>query len=184
MGVTRSAAVLLATAGIVATAAGCDQSIDDAADTAVSAIPETGSAPWSNGSSAGDTASTATSRDCPLPSEWKQPPFVDVTGSDEQPDPEAIRALAATGGASVSSDDYWVRVVRLISDDAEKPLPPIDEDGLRSADWWAMVDHDIFVSITEQGLGEVGVDICRWYLTSQVDYEATRSEITARLNQG
>lgn len=178
MRIARFAVALLAPALIVSASA-CDGSSDGAANTDASAVPTTSGVPTTTSSTQGDIAPTTTGRDCPLPMEWERPPFVDVTGSDDQPDPDEVRTMRAFGSQPESLDGYRVTVVRLISDAADKPLPPIDEEGLRSEEWWDNVDHDVIVRIAEEGLGEVGVDFCVWFLKSQVDYDTTLSEITA-----
>lgn len=178
MRIARFAIALLVSA-LLATASACEGPGDGAANTDASAVPTTSSAPTTTISSQGDTTPTTSSRDCPLPMGLERPPFVDVTGSDDQPDSDEVRTMRAFGSEPEYLDGYRVTVVRLISDDAEKPLPPIDEEGLRSEEWWDSVDHDVFVRIAEEGLGEAGVDFCVWYLKSQVDYDTTLSEITA-----
>lgn len=184
MGLARFSFILVATAGIVSATTACDGSSEGAADTDASAAPETSSAPTTNASSEGDTSPTTAGRDCPLPTEWQRAPFVDVTGGPDQPDPDLLRTMAAAGGATESSDDYRVTVARLISDDATSSLPPIDEEGMRSEEWWDGVDHDVYLRVEERGLGEVGVDFCVWFLKSQRDYETTQTEVIGRLEQG
>jgi hypothetical protein len=101
MRVARFAVAPLASVFIV-TASACDGSSDGAAATDASAVPTTGNAPTTTSSSQRDTTQTTTGRDCPLPAEWERPPFEDVIGSDDQPDPDLARRMRAFG----SDTDY------------------------------------------------------------------------------
>lgn len=184
MGLARFSFIVVATAGIVSGAAACGGSSEGDADTGASAAPETSSGPTTNASSEGDTSPTTAGRDCPLPDEWQRAPFVDVTGGPDQPDPDLLREMAAAGGVTESSDAYRVTVARLISETATSSLPPIDEQGMRSEEWWDGVDHDVYLRVEERGLGEVGVDFCVWFLKSEGDDETTQTEVMARLEHG
>lgn len=183
VGIVRLSIMLVAVGGIAGVVAACDGPDKEATDTEVSSMLNSGSASVTDESSEADSSPTTSGRDCTLPPEWQQSPFVDVTGGPDQPDPDLLRAMSSAGGGVVSSDDYRVAVARLISDDASTPLPPVEEDGMASDEWWSTVDHDVYAQLQERLLGEAGVDYCVWYLQSQDDYDTTRTEIKVRLDQ-
>ncbi len=177
--------MLATAAGLVGGTAACDGSQQDASDisTAASATTPTDGTRTSNDLAEANASQATSGRACPLPSEWQQSLFVDVTGDADSPDPAELRQMSVVGGALFTSDDYRVLIARLVSDDASKPLPAIDENGLRSEDWWDSVDHDVFAMLQERELGEAGVDFCLWILKSQGDFDATQSEVQRRLGQ-
>lgn len=180
----RFSAMLAAVAGLVGGTVACDGSQRGTSDmsSTASATTPTDATATSNELAEANKSLPASGRACPLPSEW-QALFVDVTGDADSPDPAVLRQMSVVGGALFTSDDYRVGIARLVSDDASKPLPAIDENGLLSEDWWDSVDHDVYAMLQERELGEAGVDFCLWILKSQGDFDATQSEVQRRLGQ-